>query len=62
MGKSDKLLDIPDEREWTYFRKDGSRFPIRLCVTAIRNSDRSITGDIGIGTDITETKQRETLT
>ncbi|MEI6712236.1 MAG: PAS domain S-box protein [Verrucomicrobiota bacterium] len=55
------LLDIPDEREWTYIRKDGSRFPVRLCVTAIRNADKSIAGFLGLATDITELKQRETL-
>src|SRR6185503_8983030 len=33
-----------DENEWTYIRKDGSRFPVRLSVTPLRNAAGSITG------------------
>ena len=46
-----------DEREWTYIRKDGSRFPITLSVTALRNENGEITGFLGIGNDITEQKR-----
>ena len=28
-------LGIPDENEWTYIRKDGSRFPVLLSVTSV---------------------------
>ena len=47
----------PDEREWTYIRKDGSRFPVRLSVTALRGDRNEITGFLGIGSDLTEAKQ-----
>ncbi len=52
-------LGEPDERESTYIRKDGSRFPVLLSVTALRDSDGNITGFLGIGSDITERKQGE---
>jgi len=47
-------LGGPDEREWTYIRKDGSRFPVLLSVTALRHEDGEITGFLGISSDITE--------
>lgn len=48
-----------ESREWTYVRKDGTRFPVQLIVSAIRNSAGEITGFIGVATDITERKQAE---
>ncbi|WP_416668050.1 PAS domain S-box protein [Egbenema bharatensis] len=45
-----------DEREWTYIRKDGSRFPVLLSVTALRDGEDQITGFLGIGSDITDRK------
>lgn len=49
----------PEEREWTYIRKDGSRFPVLLSVTAVRDAQDNITGFLGIGSDITQRKQAE---
>jgi PAS domain S-box-containing protein len=49
----------PIEREWTYIRKDGSRFPVELSITALRDSSNNITGFLGIGNNITERKQAE---
>jgi diguanylate cyclase (GGDEF)-like protein len=48
-----------DEREWTYIRKDGSRVPVQLVVTALRDSNESITGFVGISYDLTERKRAE---
>jgi PAS domain S-box-containing protein len=48
-----------DEREWTFVRKDGSRFPVLLSVTALRDDQERITGFLGIGSDITERKRAE---
>ena len=53
---------IVEEREWTYVRKDGSRFPVNLAVTALRNADGEISGFLGIAYDITERKRREEYT
>ncbi|MEK6289197.1 MAG: PAS domain S-box protein [Acidobacteriota bacterium] len=52
-------LGIPDENEWTYVRKDGSRFPVRLSVTALLDAEGKITGFLGIGRDITARKRAE---
>ncbi len=46
-----------DERDWTYVRKDGSRFPVRLSVTALRDSKDEIFGFVGVARDITRDKQ-----
>jgi PAS domain S-box-containing protein len=46
-----------DENEWSYIRKDGSRFPVLLSVTALRNANNEITGYLGVGSDISERKQ-----
>jgi PAS domain S-box-containing protein len=53
---------VPDENEWTYIRKDGSRFPVLLSVTALRDVENHITGFLGIGNDITERKRAEEAT
>ena len=52
-------LGVPDENEWTYVRKDGTRFPVLLSVTALRGANGSITGFLGIGSDITARRQAE---
>jgi len=45
---------LPDEQEWTYIRKDGSRFPVLLSVSPILDDDGDIDGYLGIAIDITE--------
>ena len=45
-----------DEREWTYIRKDNSRFPVLLSITALRDEQGAVTGFLGIGSDITSAK------
>ena len=47
------------ERDWTYLRKDGSKFPVMLTITAIRTESGEITGYMGIAKDITTEKQAE---
>ena len=48
-----------DEREWTYVRKDGTRFPARVSITPLRDAAGEITGYLGIASDITELKRAE---
>ncbi|MEG4342512.1 PAS domain S-box protein [Microcoleus sp. A003_D6] len=50
---------IVDENEWTYIRKDGSRFPVMLSMTALYDSEGNINGYAGIGQDISDRKQAE---
>src|SRR6201991_4566457 len=44
---------IEDIYELTYIRKDGSRFPAVVSVTALRDGDNAIIGYLLIGTDNT---------
>jgi PAS domain S-box-containing protein len=53
-------LGIIDEHEWSYIRKDGSRFPVQLCITALWDQKGVITGFLGIAQDITARKETET--
>ncbi len=50
---------IEDIYELTYIRKDGSRFPAVVSVTALRDAQNSIIGYLLIGTDNTARKQVE---
>jgi len=50
---------IEDVYELTYIRKDGSRFPAVVSVTALRDSQDGIIGYLLIGTDNTARKRAE---
>jgi len=50
---------IEDIYELTYFRKDGSRFPAVVSVTALRDAQDTIIGYLMIGTDNTARKMVE---
>ncbi len=50
---------IEDIYELTYIRKDGSRFPAVVSVTALRDAQSNILGYLLIGTDNTARKQIE---
>ena len=50
---------IEDIYELTYIRKDGSRFPAVVSVTALRDAENAIIGYLLIGTDNTARKQIE---
>ncbi|WP_397409643.1 PAS domain S-box protein [Polaromonas sp.] len=50
---------IEDIYELTYIRKDGSRFPAIVSVTALRDAQENILGYLLIGTDNTARKQIE---
>lgn len=48
-----------DVREWTYVRKDGSRLPVLLAVTAFRDPAGWIKGFLGVATDLTAWRTAE---
>lgn len=50
---------LQDAHEWTYIRKDGTRLPVLLEITAIRDAQGEVTGFLGIASDITDRKQKE---
>ncbi|MFC5651357.1 response regulator [Paenibacillus solisilvae] len=47
------------EREWTYVRKDGMKFPVSFSSNGIRDSEGRFIGVTGIARDITLQKQAE---
>jgi len=50
-----------ESREWTYIKKDGTRFPVQLVVTTLRNKNNDIYGFLGIATDISELKNQSKI-
>lgn len=50
---------IPDEQEWTFIHKDGTRVPVLLSVTALRDEDGTLSGFVGITYDLRERKRAE---
>ncbi len=48
-----------DEHEWHYLRADGTRFPVHLTISTLRDHNGEITGYIGVGIDITDRKRAD---
>ncbi|MDF3014425.1 MAG: domain S-box protein, partial [Cellvibrio sp.] len=46
-----------DENEWHYVHREGTRFPVLLTVSALRDAEGEITGYLGIARDISERKR-----
>jgi len=51
--------NLHNEHEWIHIRKNGSKFPVKLNVTAIRDGDYAITGYLGVSMDISDEKKVE---
>jgi len=51
--------DYADEREWTYLRKDGSRLPVNVAITAMRDDGGRVNGFLKVAYDITQRKHAE---
>ncbi len=50
--------NLPNEYEWNYIRRDGTKLPVSLTISAIRDANQ-ITGYVGIAIDISERKKAE---
>ena len=46
-------------REWTYVHKDGTRFPVLLKVSQLKDQHGDVFGSIAIAVDLTERKRAE---
>ncbi|MBL8489692.1 MAG: PAS domain S-box protein, partial [Rhodocyclaceae bacterium] len=55
------LVDAGEGRqvEWTYVRRDGSRVPVLMTVTRMRDAAGVVTGYLGVAIDIRERKRLE---
>ncbi len=47
------------ERSWTYVRKDGTRFPVRLSVIPLQDEEGQLNGYLTVARDITREKETE---
>ncbi|WP_434517032.1 PAS domain S-box protein [Dechloromonas sp. ARDL1] len=55
-------LNLPNNHEWTYIRKDGSILRVLLSITALRNEFGALFGFLGMVVDVSEiTVYRSTL-
>ncbi len=52
-----KIRKIADRGTWTFVRKDGTRFPVSISISALRDDQDHLIGYAGIATDITEQKK-----
>ncbi|HUB87704.1 MAG TPA: PAS domain S-box protein [Verrucomicrobiae bacterium] len=52
-------MDKIDQGEWTFIRKDGSRFPSSLVITGLSDTNGDLTGYLGFFRDISDRKQYE---
>ncbi len=48
--------ELFEEREWTYIRQDGTRFPVSLSITAMRHEGGQLIGFLGVASDISAKK------
>ncbi|MFO0773413.1 MAG: PAS domain S-box protein [Nitrospiraceae bacterium] len=50
---------LSNQLEWTYIKKDGTRVPVLLTVTALCDQNEQITGYMGMAMDLTAQKAAE---
>lgn len=50
---------LQNANEWVYVRKDGTRFPVQLTVTALRDKQNEIMGFMGVAFNISKQKKTE---
>jgi PAS domain S-box-containing protein len=47
------------QQEWTYVRRDGNEFPVRLAINSLQDPEGAVSGFLCIAADITDTKRSE---
>ena len=52
-------LSVPNENEWMYVRKDGTKFPVLLTISAMRDESGLVIGFVGVALDISKAKSIE---
>ena len=52
-------LGLHNDNEWMYIRKDGTKFPVQLNVTSLKDKHGNITGYVGVALNISKLKQFE---
>lgn len=50
---------LKNQFEWTYIHKDGTKFPVNLTITILRDEDNRKIGYLGIAEDLREKKKLE---
>ncbi|MBC8024500.1 MAG: CHASE domain-containing protein [Steroidobacteraceae bacterium] len=55
------LLRGQETREWTFVRKNGSRFPVSVIITPLRDAEGTVTGYLGVIEDVTARKEVERM-
>ncbi len=50
-----------DSNEWTYVCKDGSRFPVMLTISQVKNQSGELVGFVGLASDLTEQKKTQSI-
>lgn len=53
------MHDLPEENEWTFIRKNGTRIPVNLSVTRLRDEKDRTVGFVGLAYDLTERKHAQ---
>ena len=52
-----QILRSADRDEWTYIRKNGSRFPVMLSITGLWDDNDKLTGYAAIASDMSEQRR-----
>jgi len=55
------LRDGFEKREWTFVRKNGSRFPVNVIITPLRDQQGAISGFLGVIEDITLAREMDRM-
>jgi PAS domain S-box-containing protein len=55
------LRDGYEKREWTFIRKNGSRFPVHVIITPLRDNQGAISGFLGVIEDITLAREMDRM-